>query len=122
MSIMNITDQGVRALLQGCRQLETLRLPFCGLTGQSASHIAYNGTQIVYLDIRGMALEDDHVHNLVMSLTKVETLNLGLCFNLTDVSVTEIAKYFKKMKHLFLINSKITDEGIGHALYTTNYV
>ena len=122
-SITNITDEGVLALLQGCQQIQTLRLPLCGLTGQSVRYVGQHGTKITYLDIRGVTLEDNHIHYLVMSLTKVETLNLGLCFNLTDVSVTEIAKYFKKIKHLFLVNSKVTDEGIasGHnyTIYTT---
>ena len=111
-SIVNIEDQGVLALLQGCQKLETLRLPFCGLTGQSINHVAQHCVDIVCLDIRGVTLEDSDVHKLVTTLTKIETLNLGLCFNLTDVSVKEIALHFKDIKHLFLVNSKITDEGI----------
>jgi hypothetical protein len=112
-SITNITDQGVLALLQGCEQLRTLRLPLCGLSGHSTRHIVQYCTNIVYIDVRGVTLEDSDIHNLVMSLTEIETLNLGLCYNLTDASVMEIAKYFKKIKHLFLVNTKVTDEGIA---------
>lgn len=115
-SITNITDQGVAALLPGCQQLQTLRLPLCGLSGQIAYHIAQHGLGILYLDVRGANLEDDHLRTIVKALKKLQTLNLGLCFKLTDVSVKEIALHCRDIKHLFLVNDKITDEGIGFPL------
>ena len=121
MSIVNITDEGVLSLLQGCRKLQVLNLPFCGLTNHSFTHISQHGLDIVYLDVRGIKLEDSHIHNLVKSLTKIETLNLGLCFNLTDMAVTEIAMNFKKIKHLILVNTKITDKGIENTQFSNVY-
>ncbi|XP_028399526.1 F-box/LRR-repeat protein 17-like [Dendronephthya gigantea] len=122
-SIANITDQGVGALLPGCQQLQTLRLPMCSLSGQSAYHIAEYGADILYLDVRGAKLEDDHLCEIVNALKKLQTLNLGLCFELTDASVKEIALHCKDIKHLFLVNNKITDEGLLHlSVYSQDIV
>ena len=109
--VRNVADNGLIALVEGCTRLQSLRLPFCGLTNHCIYYIVRFCRDIHLLDLRGITLVDNDVCGLVTSCPKLEYLNLSLCNNLTDRSALEISKNCKSLKYLFLVHNKVTDQG-----------
>ena len=107
-----IEDSGVSKLVQGCLLLEKLHLNSCGITSQAAVFISHYCTKITVLDLRCChSLGDDNVNELTVGCKLLQTLNLSLCFNVTDLSLQHIIYNCIQLRSLYLVHCKITDSG-----------
>ena len=97
--IQNVTDDGIRTISEGCKQLRQLNLNHCvNVTDLSLQHLANNSKDLEVLHI--FACHQISVSGLVEGLTRREENNFSSLINITvDSKVKELWK-----KHQYAIS------------------
>ena len=107
-----IKDDGILTLVQNCQFLQKIHLNSCGMTFRSVQHIASYCRNVTILDLRCCkGLTDAVMLELVTCCKSVEIINLSLCFDVTDESIGHIVRHCTRLRSLYLVHCKITDEG-----------
>uniref|UniRef100_A0A2L2YRI9 Fbxl20, putative n=1 Tax=Parasteatoda tepidariorum TaxID=114398 RepID=A0A2L2YRI9_PARTP len=108
-----ITDDGVAALAQGCRILETFMCKGCSVISDAAlQNLAFLCPYIKVINLGFMDITDETVTCISNNCILLQHLCLENCRNLTDASLFALAKRCKNLKILEVARcSKFTDDG-----------
>ncbi|KAK4606805.1 hypothetical protein RGQ29_000871 [Quercus rubra] len=108
-----ITYASIDSITNSCTSLTSLRMESCSLVSKDAFVLI--GQRCRFLE--ELDVTDDEIDNeglkSISRCSKLLTLKLGICSNITDDGLTHVANGCSKLKELDLYRSSgITDEGI----------
>jgi Leucine-rich repeat (LRR) protein len=90
----SVTDDGVRAVVQGAPQLKALRLALSKLTDRGVAEVA-GLRQLERLDLQFGALTDEGIHQLA-ALQNLQTLSLQLQPQVTEAGIARLKQSLPK--------------------------
>lgn len=110
----NISDIGIGYLAEGSARLSHLDVSFCErITDDSLIHISQGLFQLQSLSMCNCNITDEGISKMVRTSHDMDTLNIGQCKHVTDVSLQDIANYLKKLKAIDLYGClNITKHGL----------
>jgi len=115
LSHTNITDLGVRLIVNKCPNLKIVNMNACrSITNLSVSMIAQHCTHISELNVEGCNnITDYGVQILAQQLkSNLRLLDLNDCSNITDQIFQYLCFYCPNLKYLYLRGTKITGEAV----------
>jgi len=115
LSYTNITDLGVRLIVNKCPNLKIVNMNACrSITNLSVSMMAQHYSQISELKVEGCNnITDYGVQILAQQLkSNLRLLDLNDCSNITDQIFQYLCFYCPNLKYLYLRGTKITAETV----------
>ncbi|GAB2272116.1 hypothetical protein Dimus_006935 [Dionaea muscipula] len=108
-----ITDVAVAHITASCTSLISLRMESCSLIPREAFIlIGQRCHQLEELDLTDNEVDDEGL-NSISRCTKLTSLKLGICLNISDVGITHVGNHCSKLVELDLYRSAgITDSSI----------
>ncbi|KAL9382741.1 hypothetical protein Peur_025776 [Populus x canadensis] len=109
-----IMYDSVDSITSSCRSLNSLRMESCSLVPKEAFVLFGQRCQLMEeLDVTDTKIDDEGLKS-ISRCTKLSSLKLGICMNITDNGLKHIGSRCSKLKELDLYRSLgITDEGIA---------
>jgi hypothetical protein len=117
-----LTDEGLKATYEFCKDLESVRISSCGfdegVTGASLDFmIKHRGPQLRHLEYsEDIRLKDENLLNIAKSCSKLELLNVQAGFSdITDAGVIEVLKGCKELQQLDVGGmNNVTETTLAH--------
>ncbi|KAH8480017.1 hypothetical protein H0E87_030292 [Populus deltoides] len=109
-----IMYDSVDSITSSCRSLTSLRMESCSLVPKEAFVLFGQRCQLMEeLDVTDTKIDDEGLKS-ISRCSKLSSLKLGICMNITDNGLKHIGSRCSKLKELDLYRSLgITDEGIA---------
>ncbi|THG22467.1 hypothetical protein TEA_002235 [Camellia sinensis var. sinensis] len=113
-----ITRVSIDSITNSCSSLTSLRMESCTMVSKDAFVLIGQRCQLLEeLDVTDNEIDDEGLKSLSRS-SKLSTLKLGICLNITDDGLSHVGMCCPKLRELDLYRSmRITDVGmtaIGH--------
>ncbi|KAG5224952.1 F-box/LRR-repeat protein [Salix suchowensis] len=109
-----ITYDSVDSITSSCRSLTSVRMESCSLVPKEAFVLFGQRCELIEeLDVTDTKIDDEGLKS-ISRCSKLSSLKLGICLNITDDGLKHIGSSCSKLKELDLYRSLgITDEGIA---------
>jgi hypothetical protein len=109
-----ITNVGLTALADNCRQLETLEIPFARRISDAGALRLCDMPALAELDLRNAKLSSSGTAAVLSKLHNLHYLNLNHCTGVKDVALRSLARNSlgSNLRVLLLACCKITNEGL----------
>jgi bacterioferritin-associated ferredoxin len=88
---LNVTDEGVRAVVSSCTALKTLNLFACDAVTDEGVRAVSSLPALTFLDLADSKVTDEGVRAVASSCTALKTLNLCHCLEVTDEGVKAVS-------------------------------
>lgn len=108
----NISDIGVGYLAEGCVGLQNLDVSFCErVTDRALIHIASGLFSLRTLSMAACKITDEGISRISKTLLELQTLNIGQCGGITDLSLQMIGARLQQLRSIDLYGcNKVTKE------------
>jgi len=119
LSHTNITDLGIRVLVQRCPKLKRITLKACqSITNKSLSMIAQHCKNIAELNIAECRNITDYGVQIILqqSKTNLSLLDLNDCSGVTDSILPYLCYYCPNIKQLRLRGTHLSAQAISHTV------
>jgi len=111
----NISDIGVGYLAEGCIGLHNLDLSFCErVTDRAMVHVASGLFNLRTLSLAACKITDDGLCKISKTLLDLQTLNIGQCDQVTDISMEQMGASLMNLRSIDLYGcSQVTQQGLA---------
>lgn len=111
----NISDIGVGYLAEGCIGLQSLDVSFCErVTDRAMVHIASGLFNLKTLSMAACKITDDGLCKISKTLLDLQTLNIGQCVQVSNVSLEQIGASLLNLRRIDLYGcTQVTHQGLA---------